>query len=260
MLGDTSCNGTRWKLAISFLDIISLTALNGGMFEAFGFPLIIFLIAASFVVAAINYFRQEKEPPELASKFLFRFYAYSMLFISLLVAFYGASLTLKSSLSYPSGISFSYRGEPVYEKFSESRPSPSNVREMPPPEPKIKQVKYSSRQRKEDLTSGVTFLPVGILFFIVHYLLRRRLENEEEQRLSFLYRCYLLVNSIVYGGISLIALPAGLRDLLKFYLLEKPPLNEVSFFSLAAPGEMLSFALVAFLLWLFFIKKLLSKD
>ncbi|HAL62127.1 MAG TPA: hypothetical protein DCP08_06950, partial [Chloroflexi bacterium] len=60
--------------------------------ESILFPLVILLSFASFVVAAVVYFRSEREPEGLQRRFLPRFYAYAMLFISSLILLIGGGL------------------------------------------------------------------------------------------------------------------------------------------------------------------------
>ncbi len=182
------------------------------------FPLVVLLGFVSFVVAVV-YFRSEKEPEALQRRFLLRFYAYTMLFISSLILLIGGGLLLKAALSYPLGIEFSYYGGPSIS---------------------------SERARLRDLLNGVTF-GAGALFFALHWALRNRVESPEERRLSFLNKGYLMMSGVVYGGLSLVLLPVGLYQLIEFYFFS---------WSRPVPGDIVGYALVALVLWLWILPQL----
>jgi len=177
------------------------------------FPLVVLLAFVSFVVAAIVYFRSEKEPDPLQRRFLPRFYAYAMIFISSLILLIGGGLLLKAALSYPLGMRFSYQGRAVYTEVEvvEVQPVPVSPTEPPPPlptptplwePPTFEGIEYHEEERLRDLLNGATLVGVGALFFAIHWILRNRVESQEERPLSFLNRAYLMVSGVVYGGSS----------------------------------------------------------
>jgi len=184
------------------------------------FPLVVLLGFVSFVVVAVVYFRSEKEPDPLQRRFLPRFYAYAMLFISSLILLIGGGLLLKAALSYPLGMEFSYYGG---------------------------QSISSGRARLRDLLNGMTFVGTGALFFALHWVLRNRVESPEERRFSFLNKGYLMMSGVVYGGLSLVLLPMGLYQLIEFYFFS---------WSRPVPGDIVGYALVALVLWLWILPQL----
>jgi hypothetical protein len=183
------------------------------------FPLVVLLGFVSFVVVAVVYFRSEKEPEPLQRRFLLRFYAYAMLFISSLILLIGGGLLLKAALSYPLGMEFSYGGPPL----------------------------SSGRARLRDLLNGVTFVGTGTLFLALHWALRNRVEGLDERRLSFLNKGYLMMSGVVYGGLSLALFPMGLYQLIEFYFFS---------WSRPVPGDVVGYALVALFLWLWILPQL----
>jgi len=218
------------------------------------FALVVFLSSVSFVVAAIVYFRSEQEPDALQWRFLPRFYAYAMLFISSLILLVGGGLLLKAGLSHPLGMEFSYRGQLVYAEIPQPLPTPPAVTEEPEDErywgpPPFEGIQYPEEDRLRDLLHGATFVVVGGLFSVVHWFLRNRVESRDERSLSFLNRAYLMVSGVVYGGLCLALIPTSLHQLMLFYLVPRGD-PERTIWSWPVPGDTLGYALVALALWL----------
>jgi len=231
--------------------------------ESILFPLVILLAFASFVVAASVYFRSEKEPEALQRRFLPRFYAYAMLFVSSLILLIGGGLLLKAAFSYPLGMEFSYRAQPIYAEV-EVRPvevaptEPSAAVPTPVPvwePPAFEGIEYREEERLRDLLNGATLVGVGALFFAMHWFLRNRVESQKERPLSFLNRAYLMVSGVVFGGLSLVMLPMGLYQLIEFYLVPRGD-PEQTLWSWPIPGDTLGYALVALVLWLWTLPQL----
>ncbi|GEM_PF-1306176 len=225
------------------------------------FPLVVLLAFVSFLVAAIVYFRSEKEPEALQQRFLPRFYAYAMLFISSLILLIGGGLLLKAALSYPLGMQFSYRGQAIYTEVEvvEVQPVPPTEPPQPLPiptpvskPPAFEDIEYREEERLRDLLNGATLFGVGALFFALHWILRNRVESREERPFSFLNKAYLMVSGVVYGGLSLVLLPMGLYQLIEFYFVPRGD-PEQTFWSWAIPGDTLGYALVALVLWLWIL-------
>ena len=221
--------------------------------QAIVFPLIVVLTFASFIVAAIAYFRSEREPEALQRRFLARFYAYAMLFVSCLMLLVGGGLVLKGALSYPLGVEFSYPGQPVYAQVEEPQPPLPYARVE---EPVIERIEYREENRVADLLNGATFAGAGGLFLALHWLLRGRVESKEERRLSFLNKAYLTTSGVVYGGLCLVLVPMGLYKLIYFYLMPRADVGE--FWSWPVPGETVGYALVALALWLWALPQLFA--
>jgi len=211
------------------------------------FPLVVLLAFVSFVVAAIVYFRSEREPEPLQRRFLPRFYAYAMLFISSLILLIGGGLLLKAALSYPLGMEFSYRGQPIYAEVD-----PGMVQWKPPP---FEGIEYREEERLRDLLNGAAFLVMGGLFLALHRALRNRVESREDRPLSFLNRAYLMMSGVVYGVLSLVMLPTGLYQLIEFYFVPRGD-PEQTIWSWPIPGDTLGYALVALVLWLWILPQL----
>ena len=227
------------------------------------FPLVVLLAFVSFVVAAIVYFRSEREPEALQRRFLPRFYAYAMLFVSSLTLLIGGGLLLKAALSYPLGMGFSYRAQPIYTEV-EVRPVQVAPTEPPAPPPTpvpvskppaFEGIEYREEERLRDLLNGATLVGVGALFFALHWILRNRVESQEERPLSFLNKAYLMVSGVVYGGLSLVLIPMGLYQLIEFYFVPRGD-PEQTLWSWPIPGDTLGYALVALVLWLWILPQL----
>ena len=218
--------------------------------ESVVYPLLILLAAVSFVVAVIVYFRSEKEPESLQRRFLPRFYAYAVIFFSSVILLVGGGLLLKAALSYPLGLEFSYRGQPIYAEvaYTESRPYPE------PPE--FERIEYRNEWRLTDFLNGATLVGTGSLFLASHWVLRNRLESKEERLVSFLNRAYLMISGVVYGGLSLVLIPSALRQLVEFYLVPRGD-PEATVWSWPIPGASLGYALASLPLWLWALTMLL---
>lgn len=228
--------------------------------ESILFPLIVFLSFVSFLVAAIVYFRGEKEPEPLQRRFLPRFYAYAMLFISSLIILIGGGLLLKAALSYPLGMEFSYRGQAIYNEVEVPAPPTEPPPALPTPTPvweppTFEGIEYRVEERLRDLLNGATLAGAGALFFALHWILRNQVESQEERSLSFLNKAYLMVSGVVYGGLSLVMLPMGLYQLIEFYFVPRGD-PEQTLWSWPIPGDTLGYALVALVLWLWILPQL----
>jgi len=211
------------------------------------FPLVVLLAFVSFLVAAIVYFRSEKEPDPLQRRFLPRFYAYAMLFVSSLILLIGGGLLLKAALSYPLGMEFSYRGQAIYTEVE-----PGMVQWKPPP---LEGIEYREEERLRDLLNGGASVVMGGLFLALHRALRNRVESQKERPLSFLNKAYLMVSGVVYGGLSLVLIPMGLYQLVEFYFVPRGD-PEQTIWSWPIPGDTLGYALVALVLWLWILPQL----
>ena len=241
--------------------------MSGG--QTIVFPAVILLSSVSFVLAALVYFRSEKEPEPLQRRFLPRFYAYAVLFLSSLILLVGGGLLLKAGLSYPLGLEFSYPGQPVYAEVPRPVPTPTAVSPTPvtegpePPAyvelPQFEGLEYWEEERLRDLLNGATLLGTGGLFFAAHYVLRNRLESREERSVSFLNRAYLMVSGVVYGGLCLVLIPTALYQTIEFYLVPRGD-PETTFWSWPLPGDYLGYAIVSLGLWLWAVSALLRSS
>ncbi|MFQ6016159.1 MAG: hypothetical protein ACE5NP_12050 [Anaerolineae bacterium] len=210
------------------------------------FPLVVLLSFVSIAVAAIVYFRSEREPEGLQRRFLPRFYVYALLFVSSLIFFVGSGLLLKAVFAYAAGMTFSYRGQPIYAEIEPEK--------MPVREPKLERIEYRQEERLRDLLTGAAFAAVGALSFALHRTLRNRVESGEEQRLSFLNKGYLTVSGVVYGGVALVLIPMSLYQLIDYALIAYPEPQSV--WQRPVPGETLSFAIAALAIWLWILPHL----
>ena len=228
------------------------------------FPLVVLLAFVAFLVAAIVYSRSEKEPDSLQRRFLPRFYAYAMLFISSLIILIGGGLLLKAAFSYPLGIEFSYQGQPIYTEFEVVEVQPVPPTEPPPPiptpvpewkSPTFKGIEYREEERLRDLLSGIASVLMGTIFLALHLALRNRVESRVDRPFSFLNKAYLMVSGVVYGGLSLVMLPMGLYQLIEFYFVPRGD-PEQTLWSWPIPGDTLGYAFVALVLWLWILPQL----
>ena len=214
-------------------------------------PLILVLGFVSIVVTAIVYFRSELEPEVLRQRFLLRFYLYATLFVSSLILFVGSGLLLKVGLSHAAGMPFSYRGHPVYAKaYVEVELGRT------PEEPKLERIEYRQEERLRDLLTGAAFAVVGGLSFVLHRILRNRVESAEERLVSFLNKGYLTVSGVIYGGAALVLIPIGLYQLIGYAIIAYPEPKSV--WQRPVPGEILGFAIAALAAWLWTLPHLFS--
>jgi len=154
---------------------------------------------------------------------------------------------LKAALSYPLGMEFSYRAQPIYTEVE-----PGTVQWKPPP---FEGIEYREEERLRDLINGGASVVMGGLFLALHRALRNRVESQKERPLSFLNKAYLMVSGVVYGGLSLVLLPMGLYQLIEFYFVPRGDPGQ-TIWSWPIPGDTLGYALVALVLWLWILPQL----
>jgi len=203
----------------------------------------ILLVAVAFIVSVVGYFRREREPEELHQRFLIRFYVYMMLFFSLLLIFIGTVFVLRGILSYLFGLSFSYTGSPMWEEGTPDRT------------PKFLGIRYDERERLVDMVSGMIVGITGLIVYMIHRVLEKRVEPAKLSSRSFLKQSYLMNNAVLYGGLTIYAVPVGIYSVLKRYLIHTEITGE-NYWAIPVPGTILSVAIVALPLWISFIMKL----
>lgn len=185
------------------------------------------------------------------------FYFYVMTVVTLMVMVSGLSRLVQAGLAVPLGKEFSYY--PVY--YAEDYPVP--VRLEAPPAPAVAPTvtppeegptaEDEAREKgldqafKEGILSGLNFVVVGGVFWLVHQWGRRRYGRNGQ----LLEQLYLLSLLAIFAGMTLYSLPTGLYDTLRYHFLDA---REIS-----PPGGRLATAIVALPFWLFYLSAAFRK-
>jgi hypothetical protein len=103
------------------------------------------------------------------------------------------------------------------------------------------------QRQGEDLVRGVTFLVFGAVFWGAHWWARRSLSGPAE-RITGLYRAYLMIGTAVFGIATIALLPVGIYQALSFAIV---PAQQGIFRQGA--GDSLSGGLAALPLWLAYL-------
>jgi hypothetical protein len=171
-----------------------------------------------------------------------------MLFVSLVIIFAGGGTLLRASLSYPFGMTFSYRGQIIVPT---TLPTPRE----PPEPPKVERVEYREEERQRDLASGGAYTVVGLASLALHWALRRRVESPAEEEASFLRKGYLMISAVVFGVMAIVTAPLALYQLVIYAIMPSPPPETI--WQREPPGDVLGFALLATAIWLWLLPQVL---
>ena len=217
-----------------------------------------FLVAAIVVVlalGAVGYFLLRSRGGEgvhLNQRILLRAYLYLGTLAGLILLAVGVSGLVQAGLGAGLGYDFSYY--PQYVSFP--RPIRAPVEPGVATAPDISSAEEQrqahseglDRAYKEGLLNGMSYVLVGAIIWGIHVFGRRRLTYTTEVD-STLQRAYLLLVVLIFGIITLVNLPQGMFEALRFYILE--PIDEFSPGN--PPGDNIAWAIVALPIWLSYL-------
>lgn len=185
------------------------------------------------------------EPFTIPLRLLLRIYLYLVVVASLLVMVSGLADLVRAGLGAGLGLEFSYR--PAYVAPAPI-PVPDERGKQEPSQEEMEQQRREglSRSLREGLVRGISFALVGGLIWSVHSLGRRRLETPAEAG-DLLNRLYLIALLVVFSILTLVSLPTGLFEALRYYLLEQGESRSTT------PGSPLSTAIVALPFWTYYL-------
>ncbi len=190
-------------------------------------------------------------------KTVFLAYFYVVSIISLLAIVMGGATVGKAILSDIFGRDFSYQTSNF--AVAEPMPDPAQSTEEAGLITKNAQViadqnkQHTETLYQDDLLNGVSMLAVGLIFLVTHVLGWRTLDSAPKRQSSFLFRAYIFAQLGLYSLTTLIALPAALSELLRFWLQSSEATSTPP-----APGQMVALAILVLPLWLFFVWRTIS--
>ena len=206
------------------------------------------LIAFIAVAGAVVIFFVRKDQ-KFTTASIFSLYFYVVAIISLLVAFFGATTITKAVASDIFGRDFSYYN------YAKSQPHLYDIELRTPDAEETKEGLQEAIQREseriegtyqDDLFTGSSALVVGLIFLAVHMYGWRKLEPATVRTESIFYKGYIMLQLAVFSIITLISLPVGISQGLRYAFGQNQNVTD-------APGEPLSFALWSTPIWLVFI-------
>lgn len=201
----------------------------------------------------VSYFKRKSEDEEMESKFLVLSYFYIVLLISSFLIFWGVALNIKAGLAYGFSVPFSYQGELKYK----DRPAAVEPEKTPvSPEPEA--IVYEDKIREKSILQGSMFLIFGVIFFIIHY--KALFFTLKGRMHKFLSRSYHLLGALVFGGITLVSVPLSIYTALERILFKTAITPENFYRTQLFPGELLSYAIPAIIIWYLFFKKITKEE
>ncbi len=207
----------------------------------------LFIVGIAAIIGGIIYFIMKLRAGETVTvslRFLFTAYLYLASIVGLLVLVNGLALLLNFSFSVPLGKEFSYKAEPVY--YSTPVGEPAKPVTQLTVEERTKLLDIAS---KEGILSGFINLFFGALIWGVHVVLRKLLLAKEEVRGSLLNKAYLIILLLIFGSGSVVNLPSGTFDTLRYYVVER--IQDLTYVN--PPGPKLSSAIVFIPIWFYYL-------
>jgi hypothetical protein len=186
------------------------------------------LAIVGVIVVLVVLFGRAREAGELSLQTLFRAYLYVASFVGVALFAFGAQALLNAGLAAAFGNDFVYGVVPADQRLQHDL--------------------QTDRQRADDVIRGVTFGAFGVLFWLVHWLARNRTGDH-----GTLQRAYLLLGTIVFGIAAGVLLPTGAYQALSAALVPSGPLAYRQ-----GMGEAVSGGIVALVLWLLYLRIVLS--
>jgi uncharacterized membrane protein YedE/YeeE len=204
-------------------------------------PFLIALAVATLLFFVLANLRATKDM--LAAGVLLRFYLYIASFVTLVVLVAGLTYLLTGLFSLGSR-DFSYT------HFVQPAPPPNAPATVNNAQFNQQQLDAQQDHQTTDLLRGATLAVVGGLLFGIHVILRRRGAPEESVEGNF-RRGFLMVGLVTFGLVGLVALPVGIYQTLKFFLIAPLATQER-----VAPGNTLATGLVLTPLWIYYLAAL----
>ena len=207
-------------------------------------------------------------PVYISMRLLLRLYLYVVVIVGLILFTQGASHLLRGGFAAAFGNDFSYAprfASIPKERALERAPKPLELKareELTDPEleelsqiiaereqeqaalREIQLERGLKRAREEGLIQGVSFAIIGGIIWLVHVLGRRWLETAEELG-GLVNRIYLVLIVIIFGIITIVNLPQGVFESLRFAFLD--PLDE---FNRYQPGGKLALSIASLPIWI----------
>jgi len=166
----------------------------------------------------------------LGFRTLLRAYLRVAFLVSLGVFMVGAVWTLTAGMGAAFGNEFSYRagygGSSVCTGADKSQLTCTNT-----------PGRGDDPRPRDDLIRGLSVLVAGLVIGVGHRVGQVWMESREERLSSGLARAEYLVGTVIFGLVSIIALPAAVYALLSYYLVSHSAIND-------APGPNVAIALV----------------
>lgn len=201
-------------------------------------PFLIALAVATLLFFVLANLRATKDM--LAAGVLLRFYLYIASFVTLVVLVAGLTYLLTGLFSLGSR-DFSYT------RFVRPVPPPTAVVNNSDPQFDQQELEGQRDRQSTDLLRGGTLAVIGGLLFGVHAILRRRGAPDESVEGNF-RRGFLMVSLVTFGLVGLVALPVGVYQTLKFFLIAPLPTQQR-----VAPGNTLATGVVLTPLWIWYL-------
>lgn len=220
-------------------------------------PFLVVLGVIAAIGSGVYYFiaLRRGESVHISLRGLFRAYLYLLALISLLITVGGLAQLVNVGFAGALGHDFSY-----HPRWVDDPPLPSRTlldaegrpRELTAAEreedrriEEERRTKGLERAYQEGLLDGIIFTGIGAILWGVHAWSRRRLETPDERESGVLNRIYLIVVLLAFGIITISSLPVGVRDALRYAILDSDDGSP--------PGGRLSTAIVALPFWLVYL-------
>ena len=241
-----------WIALIAFLVLVGLAVLVGG-------AVVVFLRFRSGVDVHIS------------TRLLLRLYLLVVVIVGLILFTQGASHLVRAGFAAAWGNEFSYQQRYVStpeERGFERAPQPVELKtreelsdeeleelsqiiaEREKKQAELREIQLErglERAQEEGLIKGVSFAIIGGIIWLVHVLGRRWLETQEEMA-SIINRVYLVLIVVSFGVITIVNLPQGVFESLRFAFLD--PIDE---FSRYQPGGKLALSIASLPIWIVYL-------
>ena len=220
-------------------------------------PFLVVLGVVAAIGGGVYYFisLRRGENVQLSLRGLFRAYLYLLALVSLLITVGGLAQLVNAGFASALGHDFSYYAKWVEEPRppirnlldAEGRPRELTAAEQEEDRriEEERRTKGLERAYQEGLLDGIIFTGIGAILWGVHAWSRRKLETPEERESGILNRVYLIVVLLAFGIITISSLPAGVRDALRYAILDSDDGSP--------PGGRLSTAIVALPFWIVYL-------
>ena len=220
-------------------------------------PVSVLAILAVIIAAGIYVLQRVRSGQRLLLSFRTIAAAYFSLMViaSFLVTTVGLSTGVKAGLSDVFGREFSYFLPPDVRVVPPENVPPGRPAPRPPEDQRERGRRQAEQQYRNDLVQGGTLAVVGGLIWALHSFGRRRVTAEELESREFFDRAHTTVLLAIFGIVGVIALPMGLYELLRFFLV---PITDEGVTN-QPPGGSVSVAIVFVPIWMYYLWVLLKR-
>ena len=189
------------------------------------------LVVIGLVAFVAMLFTRGRDALDVSPQNVFRAYLYVASFAGVAVAAFGVGALLQAGIGLVAGNEF------VYGTIS------SDARQV--------QTQQFDARRAEDAVRGVTFAAFGLVFWLVHWLARNRVQGGDHGALA---RGYFLAGTAVFGVATVLLFPMGVYQALTFWLVPRAP-------GAFRPGvqDSLAGGIVVLVIWLLYLRIVLSQ-